>query len=478
MMGRSLIFPIDDKYQSYLSDESHLTGFADSISFPGNEEEIRTVIAQARKSGQSITIQGGKTGIAGGAVPQGGHILNLSNMNQVTSFRTTEEGLFLLTVEPGVTLLDLTREIKKLDAKEELFWPPDPTEPSATVGGVAACNSRGLTASLYGDAKKYIYAVRVMDADGKTTEIICGNQSGKAQSGIADVSKVHLGGEGMFGVITELTLILLRKPREIWGICFFFSCEPDAFSFAERLVLYVEEPLGAKIAAAEYMDRMTIDMIEERKPNTSSIKELPDVSPDAAAMIYVEIHGADEAAVEKYAEELLEMAEACHVAADATWAVSGEYEVEKLRAFRHTAAESANLYIEKISHTYPGICKLGMDMNFNGQSLASVVSYIKESAEKNGLKVCIFGHIFGNHLHPNILPDNLEQFHKGQEIILEWAAASNKNPGEQNREHGIGKVKKQVFLSTVTEGTLQQIEQQKKTLDPRGFWNPGNMIDT
>ncbi|MEI8199882.1 MAG: FAD-binding oxidoreductase [Eubacteriales bacterium] len=477
-MDRQLIFPMDDKYQSYLSDESHMTGFADSISFPENENEIRKIIAQVRNSGQSITIQGGKTGIAGCAVPNGGHVLNMSYMNHVKSFRTTEDGHFLLTVEPGVTLLDLTREIKKLDSKEELFWPPDPTEPSATVGGVAACNSRGLTASLYGDAKEYIHTVRVMDAEGKIMEITCGKESGASHCATGDISDIYIGGEGMFGVVTELTLALLRKPREIWGICFFFSCESDAFSFAELLVQYAEDPHGAKIAAAEYMDRMTIDMIEERKPNISRIRELPDASPDAAAMIYVEIHGADEASVEICAEALLEMAEACHVAADATWAVSGEFEVDRLRAFRHTAAESANLHIEKISQTYPGITKLGMDMNFNGQSLAAVVSYLKGSAEKSGLKLCIFGHIFGNHLHPNILPENREEFLKGQEILTEWAVASAKNPGVQNREHGVGKIKKQVFLATVTESCLKEIREKKKNLDPQGFWNPGNMIDT
>lgn len=506
-MDRPLIMPMDDKYQSYLTDESRLTGSAESISFPRTEDEIRTIITAVRALGLSITVQGGKTGIAGGAVPGGGHILNLSYMNRIKSFEA-RDGLYLLTVEPGVTLMDLTREIRKLNAGEDLFWPPDPTESTATVGGAASCNARGLCASLYGDTRKYIHAIRVMDAQGSTKDIVRGSTAAPSdQCAPSDPIDVYLGGEGMYGVITELTLRLIPRPKELWGICFFFTAGKDAFSFADRLTQYVREAQdggdaeavstasgtltsagtaasgtvsvkqGAAIAAAEYLDRMTIDMIEERKPNISKIRELPAVPSDAAAMIYIEIHGADESSVESCAEALLELADECGVDSDAAWAVSGESETDKLRVFRHAAAETANLYIEKVGHEYPGITKLGMDMGYNGERLETVVLSLKDGLKRYGLRGCIFGHIFGNHLHMNILPNDFNQFEKGRTLMEELAGRAAADAGRQIREHGVGKLKKKIFLITTSDECLAYYKDLKRTIDPAGFWNPSNMLD-
>ena len=80
------IFSIDAQYEEYLIDESKYSGFAESISFPKSEQEIKEILETLRKNQIPVTIQGGKTGIVGGAVPQGGHIMNLSQMNRVKEF--------------------------------------------------------------------------------------------------------------------------------------------------------------------------------------------------------------------------------------------------------------------------------------------------------------------------------------------------------------------------------------------------------
>ena len=78
-MGNRKIMPMDERFQEYLSDESKLTGWADAIAFPENEEELIAVLKE--NAGKPVTIQGAKTGLAGGAVPEGGLVLNLSRMN-------------------------------------------------------------------------------------------------------------------------------------------------------------------------------------------------------------------------------------------------------------------------------------------------------------------------------------------------------------------------------------------------------------
>ena len=82
-MKQELIHPMDETFQDYLIDESKMTGSAESISFPQSEAEIAQILRVMRENGTPVTIQGGKTGVVGSAVPLGGHIMNLSRMKKV-----------------------------------------------------------------------------------------------------------------------------------------------------------------------------------------------------------------------------------------------------------------------------------------------------------------------------------------------------------------------------------------------------------
>ena len=82
------IYQMEEKYEEYLIDESKYKGHADSISFPESEDEILAILEEMKEEQIPVTIQGAKTGITGAGVPMGGHILNLSHMNQVTFDRS------------------------------------------------------------------------------------------------------------------------------------------------------------------------------------------------------------------------------------------------------------------------------------------------------------------------------------------------------------------------------------------------------
>lgn len=475
-MDRQLIYSMEEKYHDYLSDESKMVGQADSISFPEDEGDILSILADMKESNTQITIQGGRTGVAGCAVPSRGHILNLSNMNRIKEFIKTDEGETLLRVEPGITLLELKNAIRRLKNKEELFWPPDPTESSATVGGIASCNAKGICGYLYGDSRKYIQSLRVIQSDGTIREIKRGESTIPFLDGEGDLIDLYLGGEGMFGVLTELTLRLQPKPLEVWGISFFFQSKKDVFSFAEKVTKEGLQVPGASIAAIEYIDRTTIDIIEERKSVMTKLKELPDIDSEISAMVYIEIHGREEDAVEKIAEILMELAMDCNSDPDRAWAVSGDTEIEKMRSFRHAAAECSNLFIEKMRLEEPHITKLGTDMGLENESFQSVITKYEKDIDKNGLRACIFGHIFGNHLHVNILPNSYEEYEKGRILLEEWAQEITEKEGKIVIEHGIGKLKKSMFLKTASKDCIDTIKGLKNTYDSIGIWNPENMI--
>ena len=140
----------------YLRDESRKTGTADSISFPLNEAEIADAVRWAAANGQCITTQGARTGLTGGAVPSGGHILNLSRMKTITDRDD-------LIVQPGVTLDEIRAHLK---SRGNVFFAPDPTETTATIGGMASCNASGARSFRYGATRESILAARLVLADG------------------------------------------------------------------------------------------------------------------------------------------------------------------------------------------------------------------------------------------------------------------------------------------------------------------------
>ena len=472
---KQLIFPMDEKYEEYVIDESKYTGNAESISFPENEEEIICVLKELGEKKIPVTVQGGKTGITGGAVPRGGHIMNLSHMNHVKDSLLLDDGTGLITVEPGINLIDLKNEIASLFRKTPLFWPPDPTETSASVGGVAACSAQGICRLLYGPSGKYIESLKIIDYSGKATRI------GKDESLVLKDGReikmldAVIGREGITGIISELTLKLIPKPESVWGIVFFFRSDEDAGRFIDMQKKDMPENEGAKIAAAEYIDRASINLIESRKASMTKIKELPDVEEDISGMVYIEIHGAEES-IEELAEELMEAAMVCDSDPDEAWAVSGEADIEKMRAFRHGAAETANLAIENARKYDSRITKLGSDMKVGNRSFSEVLYYLRESLDESGLHGCIFGHALENHLHVNILPDSYEEYERGVLLMRKWAACVEEQKGKVVGEHGIGKLKQAILEDFIPENYMELCKELKTKFDEEYLLNRANIL--
>ena len=94
-------------YQQYLKDESRTAGYAESISFPQTEEEVRADLKEYCGRGIPVTVQGARTGLTGGCVPFGGHILNTSGLDRILGLTRAADGSFLIRLEPGISLARL-----------------------------------------------------------------------------------------------------------------------------------------------------------------------------------------------------------------------------------------------------------------------------------------------------------------------------------------------------------------------------------
>lgn len=476
-MERQLIHPMDETYYEYLKDESTMRGAADSISFPESEAEIGKILQVMRENQMPVTIQGGKTGVVGSAVPSRGHIMNLSHMNKVKSFFIAEEGEAFLKVEPGITLNELRKAIDRLETPKAFFWPPDPSESKASVGGIASTDAKGICFHLYGKSVSYISGIRFMNTEGSIRDLKKGQGAIVINGESKDLLDVYLGGEGMYGVITELTLRLIPKPREIWGIGFFFEDGEDGMSFSDQIKGTSFAVEGAEIAAIEYLDRTTINAIEKHKQHVTKLKNIPDIVTNISAMVYLEIHGEQEEAIEKIAEAITMVAMSFNLDIDKTWAFSGEREIEKMRNLLHAAAETAILHIKKVRLEDPRITKLGIDMSLEEDSLKTLVRRFGKNLQEENLTASFFGHIGSNSLHINILPKNYGDYIKGRALLEKWSEKFAAACGNAITAYGIGKLKKSIFLKTVSKAYIEEIIQLKKQLDKNNLWNPGNMIE-
>ncbi|MGM0432041.1 MAG: FAD-binding oxidoreductase [Spirochaetota bacterium] len=469
------ILPILPTYSEYLSDESQLAGNAQSISFPADEDELRETYLAMKEERTPLTIQGGRTGIVGGAVPQSGHVINLTGMNRIVRFEQTDEEHGLLTVQPGITLFELEREIRRLKVPKPLFWPPDPTEPTATVGGIVSCGSKGCSSYLYGETVDHVEAVRWLSSDGEYITVQRGEQV-RVGTDETELLELLVGSEGIFGPLSEITLRLAVRPQEIWGICFFFEGKQDALQFADDVNHKELTTTGADLALLEYIDRRSIDLVESNKEVMTKISALPDISKKAAAMIYMEIHGWQEEAVEEIAESLLELGSEHRSDPDQAWALSGESEVEKIRDFRHAVPESVNLFIQQAHQKEPGITKIATDMSLSHANLTDVVSSYEQDIRKHNLDACIFGHAGDLHLHVNLLPHSQEQYELGRELVDKWAQETSEGEGCLVSEHGAGKLRRDMFLTFGRHNHIRVLKQFKQEQDPLWLWNQGDVL--
>lgn len=455
------IYQMEEKYRQFIGDESRLTGYCDSLSFPETEDEAAEILAHMAASKTPVTLQGGLTGVTGGAVPQGGHVMNLSRMTKVLHYEKTKDGA-LLTVEPGATVLDLKKEIRGLAGKNRLFWPVWPTAETASAGGIAANNSRGICSYHYGDARANIASVRFLAADGRRKTVSAREER--------ELFGQIVGGEGAGGVITALELTLIPRPESLWAICFFLKTENAAARFVEgaRRIAQAHREAAAFVAALEYLDGPVLVLIKANRASMAKLRDLPELPADPAGAVYMELHGPEDG-VEELAGELLELSADCGCTDEDTWALSGEAEAERLQHFRGAASELVNARIDEIKRTDPAITKLTADMTFPGEPFTDTLTRYRKSAAIVDIPCYIYGHAGTGSLYANLMPENAEKYEAGKQLLRNWARECQARGGTTAGEYGVGKLTKNLLDGLLPEAKREIFETLTAEWDPAGI---------
>ena len=416
-----------------------VTGTPDAVVEIASTEQAAAVIKLCAEAGVPVTVRGAGTGQAGGSVPvEGGVVLSLKGMDQILEF---DEAARTLRVQPGVLLQDVKAEAEK----RGLYYPPDPGEKTATIGGNAATNASGPYAVKYGVTRDYIAALTVVRADGNA-ETLSG----------ADLESV-IGSEGTLAVITELTLKLIDKPKADAILLFPFMDTETCLSAANTLLAKDYAP-----AVVEYMDTDIVEFSGNVTGNPVFPVEMDGERVSATLMLTLE--GEDDDSVMEKMEEIAELAEEIEcldiLVGDTPtmkrefWAAHGAF---------HTSMESGAKNAIEYNITVPA------------EKIAEMVEYAKAEGEAKGLKVMAYAHVGsgGMHIHAVSNGEKAEFAAKVIELAALIYGKCSELGGSIRGEYGIGCAKKQYLGAEA----LDKFSALKAKYDPKGILNPGKAAD-
>ncbi len=512
---------ISTDHAGYMRDESRRTGHAETISFPTSESALAANLKKAASAGNKVTLQGALTGITAGAVPFGGHIINLARMDRILNLKRSTDGLYTMTVQPGVLLADLNKRLqdfkfctngwddesvaalKSLQSDKPHFFAPDPTEASASIGGMVACNASGARSFLYGPTRTHILRIRGVLADGSVFELYRGreksngrsldittidgrkitglipsyrmpgvkNASGYFATEDMDIIDILIGSEGTLCAFSEIDLKLLPCPQWMAGILAYFPDEDSAVKFVEQTRLLTPKP-----AAIEFFDSGSLNLLRRNAANPV-LEDIPIPAKGIDSAVYVELHSNNEREFDEAIEKTAELIAQTGGDADSAIMATDHREIEKLKKFRHAVPEMANMTIGERKKTIPDITKLGTDFAVPASALTSMLRAYHAAMAKSGHEYVIFGHIGDSHVHVNILPRNKAEFDSGKMQILEWAKQVVHLGGTVSAEHGVGKIKVALLKAMYGEKGISEMKALKKSFDPDFSINPGNLFE-
>lgn len=486
--------------EEYLRDESRKAGSASAIYFPETDNEVMEILK--KHPAESLTIQGARTGVTAGCVPSSGIAVNLERMNRILSL-DREAPRPSVTVEPGLRLQTLRQHLRPYG----LFFAPDPTEPTASIGGMVSCNASGACSFRYGATRNHILSMEVILANGDKLRLVrnqhkaAGNSfSLKTVSGAVlegalphvpmprvkkrtagyhvepdmDLIDLFIGAEGTLGIITSIQLALLPVKKETWGAVLFLPDEQMAVELVERLR---EDQEGGLPDALEFFGRDTIMLLRRAQAAGSILQDMETIGSDCGCALYVEYTADDRDAMMALFQRLYHQLIAVGGDPGSTWAAMNRRGMDRLHDFRHGAPEWINTIISQRKKTCPSLTKLGSDMSVPDDQLANVMKLYRKDLKEGGFESAAFGHIGDNHIHVNLLPRDMEEYARGKEMFLHWADRVVSMGGSVSAEHGIGKLKTFLLKRQYPPEVLEAMKSLKRLFDPDTRLNPGNILE-
>ena len=446
--GADRVIPASEIGEDYCHDElSGVHRRPDVLVKALTAEEVSAVMKYANANNIPVTPRGQGTGLVGGSVALfGGIMIDLSGMNR---FLELDQENMTLTLEPGVLLM----EVAKYAEDHGLFYPPDPGEKTATIGGNISTNAGGMRAVKYGVTRDYVRGLQVVLPNGEIVEF--GGKVVKNSSGYS-LKDLIVGSEGTLGIVTKAVLRLLPLPKHKISLLVPFPDLPSAIRTVPSVIRASSIP-----TAVEFMEREVILAAEQ-----FLARKFPDNSSDAYLLLTFD--GASKEEIELAYKEAAEICLEC----GALYVFLSNTQERNESIW---SARGAFLEAIKASTTEMDEC----DVVVPRKHVAEFVLFSHELQKKYRIRIRSFGHAGDGNLHIYVLRDELgeEEWKKTLLAVFEELYSKAKAlGGKVSGEHGIGYAKRPYLGESLSPESLRLMSGIKELFDPKNILNPSKVV--
>ena len=414
------------------------------VVLPETTEQVAQILRYCHAEGIKVVPRGAGTSLSGGALPLAdGVLLGMAKFNRI---REVDFENRVAVVEPGVTNLAVSNAV----AYAGFYYAPDPSSQIAcTIGGNVAENSGGVHCLKYGMTTNNVLGCEIVLMTGEVLRL-----GGKHLDASGyDLLGLINGSEGLLGVLTEVTVRILKKPETARAMLIGFPSSEDAGECVSRIIGSGIIPGGMEI-----MDGPAIAAVEEFVHAGYPL--------DVEALLIVELDGPP-AEVDHLIERVEKIARECRSAS----CKASRSEQERLLFW--AGRKAAFPAVGRISPDY--YC---MDGTIPRAQLPVVLKRMKEMSAKYRLRVANVFHAGDGNLHPLILydankPGELEKTEKFGAEILKLCVEVG---GVLTGEHGVGVEKRDLMYTMFSETDLNQQQRVKCAFDGKGLLNPGKVF--
>ena len=477
----------------YAVDSSNLPGEATGLVRPSDEAAAAAAMRALFRAGVPVTLSGGRSNLTGSATPPKGVVLSTVALTDPAPIVDVEART--VTCMAGQPLEEMRRLI--LDATDGKLWfQVDPTSrEEAEVGGAVSCNASGFTPGEAGAFRAWVRALRLLLPDGRLIVAERGqyvsqdgafvlespdgetvwpvprykrpaikNASGpwSAPDGEMDFVDLVVGSEGLFGLVTQVTLDLAETAPDHLDLFFSLPTEADAVRFLASTLGRLHCNL-TNLRAFEYFGvhcRKYMDHEERFFRGNDEVavyvrEPLIDREPEDAAEAWLET-----------------LAEAeCDIDDDSLLLIDTPQLQTLFMEARHSMPANALEVVQE-----RGTYTIMTDAVVPPQRFADFLAFCHERLKDDGLDYLSFGHLGDCHLHFTILPE-ADQAEKGVAAYDAIIAKSAELGGVYSGEHGTGKRKRKDFLRCYGPEAVEDVRRCKAAVDPDFLLNRGNVIE-
>ena len=434
---------ISGKYHADSSGETARPPVA--VARPASTAQVSDILRICSAANQKVVVQGGLTGLCGGATPQDEEVaLSLERLSGIEELDQASMTMTVLAGTPLQTIQDAA------DAAGFLFPLDLGARGSCNIGGNISTNAGGNEVIRFGMTRNLILGLEVVLADG--TVISSLNKMLKNNAGY-DLKHLFIGTEGTLGVVTRAVLRLFAKPegRSTALVAL------ESFEDVVRFLHFMSREFSGSLSSFEVMWDSYYDYIIEHVPTVSS-------PFDERYPIYVLTEISD-----KSGQTVLENALAGELEEDRILDAvicKSEREREAIWAIRDGVGEAMAVIMDNANFD------VSVPINAMAEFLNQLESEIKALLPDTALLV--FGHIGDSNLHLVFTVDRKEDKKTIYDVVYRQVGAYN---GSISAEHGIGMMKRSYLHQSRSREELALMKLLKQAMDPNNILNPGRVLE-